>query len=240
MKLQKIILIILVLFFISLIIFFFIHSRKKELGNVSIIENEDYYNIKANYPVVDNTEFSDKIKKTIDNKISDFKDDIKDLDKNIKYDFNAESSVIDNDKNLYSIHIIIYEYTGGAHYMREDLMYYYDYQKSKELYWDDIFIDDNKTLEILSALTKEKLLLEHKDYLYNEKELSDGIKPIKENFQYITLNKDYITVIFPPYQVAPWSTGEIDIDLDYNKINDILYKPFKKEIPKIVDKKNKS
>lgn len=222
-------LLVLLIIFISL---FIIPKDKsiKIITDKNVIENNENYNIKISYPILNDKTIDDKIKKLVDETINDFKEEVKELDSSKSYDLNIEYESSDNNLNLYSIHLIIYKYLGGAHYNREDLVYYYNYKINKELFWNDILIDDNKTLDRLAAISKEKLMLEYKDYLYSDESLNNGVKPIKDNFKIILFNNDNIKVVFPPFQVGPWSSGNLKINVKYKDLNDWITKNYQKTV----------
>ena len=212
--------------FIIIILFFFLFQIKKAniyFNNKSIIEIKDNYQIRINYPIYKNEQFNKKIKDFINIQKDSFVKKVIDLQKkkishNKIYDLNIKYSIEDN-KEFYSIHFIISYYLGGSKYKREDAVFYYDYKNNKELVWNDLFKDEEKTLNALSKLSKEKL--ENLDVrLYSK--FDKGIEPIIDNFSNILFLEKDIKVIFPPYQVAPWSTGEVDINISYDELDKAL------------------
>lgn len=126
-------------------------------------------------------------------------------------------------KHIASIHFTLYMYSGGAHDIRFDKVYYYDLNQNKEIDVSKIFDFNEEFLGLLSNesyhyLKKEKLeLIFEDDYL-----LKDGLSPLKENFKYLILENDSLKVLFPPYQVGPWSSGEIIASIPYQVIADYL------------------
>lgn len=209
--------------FIIIILFFFLLQIKKGntyLNSKNIIEKKDNYQIKINYPVYKNDQFNNKIENFINTQKNTFIEKVlelknKKISHNKTYDLNIKYEITDN-KKIYSIHFIISYYLGGSKYKREDAVFYYDYKNNKELTWSELFKDEEKTLNALSKLSKEKLnKLDVRLYSQFDK----GIKPTKENFSNILFLEKGIKIIFPPYQVAPWSTGEINIDISYNELD---------------------
>lgn len=212
--------------FIIIILFFFLLQIKKGniyFNNKNIVEKNDDYQITINYPVYKDEQFNKKIKDFIKTQKNSFIEKVMELKNkrishNKTYNLNIKYDVEDN-KEIYSIHFIISYYLGGSKYKREDAVFYYDYKNNKELTWNDLFKDEEKTLNVLSKLSKEKL---NKLDIRLYSQFDKGIKPIKENFSNILFLEKGIKVIFPPYQVAPWSTGEVDIAISYNELDKTL------------------
>ena len=50
----------------------------------------------------------------------------------------------------------------------------------------------------------------------------DGLKPIKENFQYLVFDEDSLKIVFPPYQVGPWSSKKIIVAIPYLELASYL------------------
>ena len=126
-------------------------------------------------------------------------------------------------EDIFSIHFILYIYTGGAHDIRYDRVFYYDLNDKKEVFLDDIIENKKDFFSVLSNKAKDKLLHEKKDLIYDDLYLlEDGLKPIEENFKYLFFDVDHLKVIFPPYQVGPWSSGEISVNIPYSDIDKYL------------------
>ena len=121
--------------------------------------------------------------------------------------------------DIASIHFVIYVYSGGAHDIRFDRVYYYDLASLKELYLSDVIENEELFLEELKDLAKEELLKEHKNDIYEDQELLDiGLEGTKENYCNLFFTKDGLHILFPPYQVGPWKSGEIIVNIPFEKI----------------------
>ena len=122
-----------------------------------------------------------------------------------------------------SIHFVLYVYSGGAHDIRFDRVYYYDLTSLKELTLVDMIEDQEQFLEEIKVLAKEELLREHKNNIYEDSELLEsGLEATLENYRYILFANDGLRILFPPYQVGPWSSGEIMVNIPYKKIDKYL------------------
>lgn len=125
--------------------------------------------------------------------------------------------------HIVSVHFVIYTYTGGAHDIRFDKVYYYDLEKNKEIHISDIVNLSENFLSLLSHESYQYLKAEKSELIYDDDYLlKDGIRPIKENFGYLIFESDSLKVVFPPYQVGPWSSGEINALISYQVIEDYL------------------
>lgn len=203
----------------------------KKYRNEAILDYGNNYYLKVEYPKFNNKKLNQKISNMVNNEIDNFKESTKRLSVATEYDYelNIQYTITKTDR-LYSIHFVVYKFLGGAHYERKDLIYYYDFIDNKEVSWDSLFIDKNISLNELSSLTSTILKREYREYIYLDKYIfEEGIKPIKNNFKYIMFSEDYVDIIFPPYQVGPWSSGEILVKLGYGDINNILIDKYKGE-----------
>lgn len=125
--------------------------------------------------------------------------------------------------HIVSIHFVIYIYTGGAHDIRFDKVYYYDLEKNKEVNILDIVDLNENFLDLLSCEAYQYLKKEKYGLIYDDEYLlKDGLSPIKENFEYLVFENNSLKVVFPPYQVGPWSSGEINFSIPYQKIANYL------------------
>ena len=126
-------------------------------------------------------------------------------------------------QNLATIQFTVYVYSGGAHDIRYDKIYYYDLNNGKFLELEDLITNETKFFKKISAISKEILKKEKKELIYEDAYLvEDGLKLTKENFQNIIFEATAIKIIFPPYQVGPWSSGEINVEIPYQDIADYL------------------
>ena len=103
--------------------------------------------------------------------------------------------------------------------IRFDRVYYYDLNCHEEIFLDDILMYNESFLEELSVLAKDILLKEKNDVIFDDEVILDeGLMPTATNFQYLMFEEQNLKVIFPPYQVGPWSSGAIDVLIPYSKI----------------------
>lgn len=188
-------------------------------------EHEEHYDIQISYPSFQDKKINKKIKKDLFKIKKEFIKKAMDLDTDHVYELNVsyDYSIVDG---IYSIHFRIFSYLGGAHYEREDSVYYYDSLHKKEVFLSDLLTLDDSFYITLSTLSK-KYLLEHKEELalFDDELFEEGVAPKKENYDYITFG-DSFSIIMPPYQVGPWSSGEITVPLSYQSVKNYLNKDY--------------
>lgn len=102
----------------------------------------------------------------------------------------------------------IYTYTGGAHGLGVKSCYVYDFYENVEITLNNIFKDE-AIPEILSLIKQE---LSHRDYA--ESISMDDVN-VTENFY---VDKDGISWVYNPYEIAPYALGEIEVKLPYSEI----------------------
>ena len=121
--------------------------------------------------------------------------------------------------DVLSVHFVVYVYSGGAHDTRFDQVFYYDLNRHHEIKKDDIIQNETEFLEVISKIAQKTLLEDKQELIYRDDDmLQDGLNPVWENFTYFVLQEDHLKIIFPPYQVGPWSSGEISIIIPYFQI----------------------
>lgn len=122
-------------------------------------------------------------------------------------------------QNIISLHITFYVYSGGAHDIRYDQVFYYDLEHKREIFVEDLLKLNEDFLQTISKLAEEQLKEMKKEMIYDDAFLlEEGIKPVKENYRYLMFEEDQLQIIFPPYQVGPWSSGAITVQIPYFKI----------------------
>ncbi len=152
------------------------------------------------------------------------------LSKKNAYSFNFEHELhgfsLLSDKELFSYGISRYVYMGGAHGLSTRNFFNFDLKTGKQLKEADIFSENYE--EALKELIKTRIVeqsvedsamipisnLEDTDYWV------DAIRP-NGNF-YIT--EGSINYVFNPYEIAPYSLGETEIILPFERLKDILKK----------------
>ncbi len=216
----KVILSIFLLLIIVGIILVFIKFKpeKFKVNENSIIDVNDEYYIKVEYPIVDNDELNDEMKKTVDKEIENFKEAVDKSKKNIDYELNIRYELSKTDR-LTTIHIVVYKYLSKEYYERNDYIYYYDYVDDKVLTIDDIFINYSDSLKKIAELADYELRQNYAKEIYDDSQYNLGVISSYENYQLIKFEETGLAIIFKPNQV---SRSEIKIELKYDDVNELL------------------
>lgn len=193
---------------------------------VHILESTDNYDLKIDYPNVENK----KIKKKIDDYVTKQKDDflnnvkaVEDIEQP-KYDFNLSVNVNDY-KNITHVYMLTFAYTGGAHYTRDDTSLYYD-NKTKEFVDLKYFFKDEEAFKKLSSIAYY-YVLKLEDKTFDELWVKRGTDPTIDNYRHFNFKDEGLEILFPPYQIASWADGEIKITIPYEEINDLIKEEYR-------------
>ncbi len=209
---------------------------KKSEPNFYVKEENDDYLIEINYPKVENKNLVAYSTEYIESKEKEFKDninDISDLDTS-KYEFKSDYE-INETNNILGVHITVYEYTGGAHYIRDDKSYYYNKNEDKMVSITD-FLEDEKSLGKLANLSYYYVMKYSNDNNlgFDEQMIKEGLKCESNNFEHFNFLDSGLELIFPPLQVAYYAAGEVKILIPYEE----LEKKIKSEYLKYSKKDN--
>ena len=187
------------------------------------IKEEENYTLKIDYPVLANATIEEEVKEFITTKKEEFLKTAESLgeitetklDLSITYTLN---SLFD----YQALHVNVYTYTGGAHYIKEEKSYYFHPGTGEKI---DItnFLNENK-LEELSNLAYYYTLKYYQDNNreYDEDWIKEGTSAKKENFTNFNFKENGLELFFVLYQVGPHSDGEIKIEIPEEKLEGIV------------------
>ena len=198
-------------------------NKKEELH---ILESTDNYDLKIDYPDVENKEIKKKIDEYVKEQKDNFLNNVKAVE-NIeqpKYDFNLSVNVNDY-KDITHVYMLTFAYTGGAHYTRDDTSLYYD-NKTKEFVDLKYFFKDDETFKKLSSIAYY-YVLKLEDKTFDELWVKRGTDPTIDNYRHFNFKDEGLEILFPPYQIASWADGEIKITIPYEEINDLLKEEYR-------------
>ncbi|AJC86275.1 DUF3298 and DUF4163 domain-containing protein [Campylobacter sp. RM16704] len=136
----------------------------------------------------------------------------------VNNDFLAQAYVFYQDDKIISLGKNIYEYKGGAHGMMNYERKTYDIINMTLI---NLKMELKLENEDFKKLIKDKLFS-----LYNENELFDT-KDLKMT-EIFEVRKDGLVFIWEPYEIAPYSTGVVEIFIDFKEL-----KPFWKKNSKL-------
>ena len=198
-------------------------NKKEELH---ILESTDNYDLKIDYPDVENKEIKKKIDEYVKKQKDDFLNNVKVVEdiEQPKYDFNLSVNVNDY-KDITHVYMLTFAYTGGAHYTRDDTSLYYD-NKTKEFVDLKYFFKDEESFKKLSSIAYY-YILKLEDKTFDELWVKRGTDPTIDNYRHFNFKDEGLEILFPPYQIASWADGEIKITIPYEEINDLLKEEYR-------------
>ncbi len=116
-------------------------------------------------------------------------------------------------KNYKSVLLEIEEYTQGAHPDTRLWTYIYDIKNKKEITLDAMLEKNPNYLQEISKKIQTNLL--YRKECVDTNWMMEGTNPRKENYQYFVFTPQGILFFFPPYQIAPYSEGIINVLINY-------------------------
>lgn len=140
----------------------------------------------------------------------------------MSYEENVEGLVMYNDCSLLSYQVKIFSYTGGAHGNTKTYNGVLDLSTMSTVYLNNIF--DELSLNDLNSMLRNKLVAQYEcDNLDQLAEKGIFFSPAEieatENFY---VNAEGITWLFDPYDIAPYSVGEVLISLTWDEVYPLL------------------
>lgn len=201
----------------------FFHKEKSLEFEVHEIEEKPNYTLKIDYPELTNKNIEKEVTSYITSQKEEFlatAEELKEIT-STKFDLSITYSL--EDLFTYKVlHVSVYSYTGGAHYNKENKSYYYD-PKTGEIITLEHFLEDNK-LDDLSNLAYYYTIKYYKDQTqeYDEEWIKEGTSANIENFSYFNITQDGLILQFAPYQVGPYSDGEISILIPESELKGII------------------
>ena len=178
----------------------------------SVIKEVSEYKVSVKVP---NSKYQ-KLSSLIDYKINKVVKDFKKIasEENI---YHTYTLYIDYKEYKYEDYLsyafFIETYTGGAHPTHDILTFVFDTRNDKFITANDIFNDEN--LKKISKYSREKLLKDSR--IVDTSMLLEGTKPNIDNFKNFVFSNNLI-IIFNEYQIAPYSSGIISLDIPYSII----------------------
>ncbi len=131
-------------------------------------------------------------------------------------------SIIYNSNYILCVEYLKYAYSGGAHGMTNLSYDIINLQDGTTINYDDVFKEGSK--DSLIALLTQKLRADYsipKDVLLSK--AGFFVEEIEPN-QNIYINGNGIGFLYNSYEIAPYSQGQTNIFLDFNKIKGLLKK----------------
>lgn len=125
------------------------------------------------------------------------------------------------DKNLISLLIWTYQYTGGAHGGSFSTTFNYDLQSGRMLKLADLFQPNSGYLKVISAycvtsLTKQLGADADANWL------KEGAAPKADNYDSWNITPDGLQITFDAYQVAAYALGPQEVIIPYSALKAII------------------
>lgn len=123
------------------------------------------------------------------------------------------------DSKIISLEKFSYAYLGGAHGMHSREMKSYSISSGEELsnkIEDLLMINKKNKNELLRILTQRLETSHHKENLFNDS------LPLKELPKTFLVTPNGITFIWHLYEIAPYVSGEIDINVEFEKLKSFI------------------
>ena len=117
-------------------------------------------------------------------------------------------------------------FTGGAHGLEVPVTFTFDRTTGKQIVLSDLFLPGTNYLERLSTIARTGLPKIIGEYTVPEF-IVDGTQESNENFSRFYFEGDHIVFLFPPYQVAPYVVGTVELPIPLSELSDILKTEYK-------------
>lgn len=209
------------LFFLSLLLFLVplsVYSKSPlnfKITPISIDYSNNYISVDIKYPNLSSSQVnSSKINKVIKDDVNIFLSSLESDGKasyedsqNGKFHFfpfnaNVTYEVGRNNKNLLSIPVVYYEYTGGAHGLTKMVGYNFNPATGSIVNLSDLFNSNNYLSLIKDTILKD--IKSNSDIYFNDS--IDHINSLKAFTNFYITETDLI-VFFNQYEIAPYSSG---------------------------------
>ena len=133
----------------------------------------------------------------------------------------VQGAVLYADDKILSYSYERYAYMGGAHGNSSRLLYNFDLSNARLITEQNLFIEEYQNS--LTQLIKQQIV-ENNAEMESVADLNefhffeDAIKP-NNNFY---VNGDGIVYVYNPYDIAPYSTGQIEVTLTFDRLRPLL------------------
>ena len=181
-----------------------------------IKDSDKGYTITAVYPVTESSTVNAYFKDFVLETIEQFKEDIAWIN-DPEVSFSETDMVLDigfterkqarADNYIFTIST----YTGGAHGLEASKTFSFN-EQGKLINLSDLYTDQTKGLMLVSNYTQKQLAQRG----FDQKWVSEGAGATVENYQNFIVTDDGLTILFDPYQVAPYASGPQTVDVPYS------------------------
>lgn len=125
------------------------------------------------------------------------------------------------DKNVISLLVWSYQFTGGAHGSSTSTTFNYDLNSGRMLKLADLFQPNSGYLKIISAYCVTALTKQLGDDV-DANWLKEGAAPKAENYDSWNITPDGLQITFDAYQVAAYALGPQEIIVPYSALKAVI------------------
>ncbi len=126
------------------------------------------------------------------------------------------------DKNLISLLVWTYQFTGGAHGNSLSTTFNYDLQNGRMIKLADLFQPNSNYLKMISGYCITTLTKELGSEGIDPEWLRNGAGPKAENYKSWNITPDGLQITFDAYQVAAYVFGPQEVIVPYSSLKPIL------------------
>lgn len=190
-----------------------IPNPSQEIDKVTIAEKNDHYTINAAYPKTNSEVITLYFKNYVEGEISQFKEDtswVNDVE-------SASSESLSLDITYQSVPSALVQnyifseasYTGGAHGLQVRKTFSFN-KEGQLLTVSNLFNNGLDGLPTFAKIVQKELM--KRDGAQSDW-IADGAGAKEDNYSSFVVTDNGVTILFDPYQVAPYSDGAIDINI---------------------------
>lgn len=137
----------------------------------------------------------------------------------MQYTFETGFQLEFNSKNFLSIVLSHYQFTGGAHGNYFAIGYNINLNDGSVLSLKDIIKDDS--FDLLAYECEQAILEKYEAESLDEAGLFEDVITIPDDQDFYII-PGTLVLQFDPYEIGPWSMGEITAEIPFEKIKDLL------------------
>ena len=193
-----------------------IENPSKEVDKITISEKNAHYTIDAFYPKTNSDAITQYFKSYVGGQIAQFKDDtswVNDVESASDGQLSLDIFYVSVPSTLVQNYIFtVNSYTGGAHGLQVRKTFSFN-KEGQLLTLSNLFKNGIDDFTAFTKLVQNELL---KREGADADWIADGAGAKEENYQSFVVTDVGVTVLFDPYQVAPWSDGAIDISIPFD------------------------
>lgn len=208
------------------------------LRNRTLDQDEANFQIKADYPELQNfkkqkiqKKFNDYLQNEISQRIVDFrkhveawgKESLSRLPEGMKSSLYLTYTVVQDNPELISLLFDANTYYAGA--AHPNSIYFsvnFDLKKGKLIELQDLFKKKSNFLQILSDYAIRELMKRRKDISSESGWIQKGAGPDPKNYDIFNLTPRGLMIHFNPYQVAPYVAGPQRVFISFDQLKPIL------------------